>query len=283
MRKKLFKILAGAALCISLAAVPMSANAATPGEAAALARSMGLPEDLIQAGWNRYYETPDLYPPEVIDGYIATLRSMNQEMINQLLIDSGYGVQSPAVTEPPQQSATESTITTAKPSGSGNSSNGGSGSKSDVITLTMPDGSTFTRISSKDFAALSLEEKRAYIATFTPEQQSVFLANLSPEDYKSLLKQLPIDNKADIIEDMVDLTGKLGLTLNVDELTDDNFVLSMKDEDGKLVAMSSAKDTVAATGYDRRGILAFAASLVTLGIAGTAVAVRRSFGRKNEE
>ncbi|MBR6580222.1 MAG: hypothetical protein IKK66_02895 [Ruminococcus sp.] len=309
MIKKISRILFGTALCVSLAAVPMSANAATPEEAAELARSMGLPESLIQAGWNKYYENPELYPPELIDSYMATLRGMNQEMIDQLLTDNGFTSSAPSVTpEPavttaaPQQSQEKVTTTASitdsnspENSGtadSGNNDNSSSGnnqdggnqsggqSKDDKITLTLPDGSTFDRISSKDFAAMSLDEKRSYIAGLTPEQKDAFLSNMSPEDYKSLLKQLPIDNKADIIEDMADITSQLGLTLSVDGLTDDNLVLSMKDEDGKLVALSAASDTVAATGYDRRGILALAAALAVVGIGGTTVAVKKSFGKK---
>ncbi len=292
MRKNLFKILPAAALCIGLAVPSMSAVAATPDEAAALARSMGLPESLIQAGWNRYYEDPELYPPELIDSYMATLRDMNQDMIDQLLADSGYApsTPSPAVTTA-AQSPTQGSATTAVPSESGNAHSGGntdnggnSGNSQDkdTITLTLPDGSTFERISAKDFAAMSLDEKRAYIASLTPDQQTVFVANLSPEDYKSLLKQLPLDNKAEIIDQMAGVTEQLGLTLSVDELNDSDIVLSMRDENGKLVAMSSARDSVAATGYDRRGIFALAASLVAVGVVGAAVMVKKSFGKKKE-
>ena len=298
MLKKFIYILTSVVACLSLAAAPLSAKAATPEEAAALARSMGLPESLIQAGWNKYYENPELYPPELIDSYMATLRGMNQDMINQLLTDNGYAPSAPAAPAPnvttaaPQQTSASSAATTTQaaattPASSGSSDNtsdnsGNTSGSDDKITLTLPDGSTFDRISSKEFAAMTLEEKRAYIAGLTQEQKDVFLANMSPEDYKSLLKQLPLDNKAEIIDDMADVSSKFGLTLSVDELTNENIVLSMKDEDGKLVALSAVSDTVAATGYDRRGILALAAALASIGIAGTAVAVKKSFGSKKE-
>lgn len=294
MKRKFLGLVTGTAIALSLSVAPICANAATPEEAAALARSMGLPESLIQAGWNKYYEDPSMYPPELIDSYMATLRSMNQDMINQLLADNGYAPSTPppAATTAPQQQEnsstttaasendTSETTTTANANSSGNNQNNNSSNKGDKITLTLPDGSTFDRISSKDFAAMSLDEKRAYISGLTPEQKSAFLSNMTPEDYKSLIKQLPIDNKAEIIDGMADITGQLGLTLSVDELTDDNFVLSMKDQDGKLVAQSAASDTVAATGYDRRGILALAAALAAMGIAGTAYIVNKSFGGK---
>ena len=294
MKRKFLGLVTGTAIALSLSVAPICANAATPEEAAALARSMGLPESLIQAGWNKYYEDPSMYPPELIDSYMATLRSMNQDMINQLLADNGYAPSTPppAATTAPQQQEngsttttasennTTETTTTANANSSGNNQNNNNSNKGDKITLTLPDGSTFDRISSKDFAAMSLDEKRAYISGLTPDQKSAFLSNMTPEDYKSLIKQLPIDNKAEIIDGMADITGQLGLTLSVDELTDENFVLSMKDQDGKLVAQSAASDTVAATGYDRRGILALAAALAAMGIAGTAYIVNKSFGGK---
>ena len=292
MKKKILGLFTGTALMLSLSVAPFCVNAATPEEAAALARSMGLPESLIQAGWNKYYEDPSMYPPELIDSYMATLRGMNQEMINQLLIDNGMSPATPPapVITTATQSSTESTITTAIPvagadnseESNNNSSSGNTAdtSKNDKITITLPNGSTFDRISSKEFAAMSLDEKRAYIASLTPEQKTAFLSNMSPEDYKSLLKQLPIDNKAEIIDGMADITNQLGLTLNVEELNDSNIILSMKDKDGKLVALSAASDTVAATGYDRRGILALAAAITSLGLFGTAFIVKKSFGNK---
>lgn len=292
MKKKILGLLTGTALMLSLSVAPFCVNAATPEEAAALARSMGLPESLIQAGWNKYYEDPSMYPPELIDSYMATLRGMNQEMINQLLIDNGMSPATPPapVITTATQSSTESTITTTIPvagadnseESNNNSSSGNTAdtSKNDKITITLPNGSTFDRISSKEFAAMSLDEKRAYIASLTPEQKTAFLSNMSPEDYKSLLKQLPIDNKAEIIDGMADITNQLGLTLNVEELNDSNIILSMKDKDGKLVALSAASDTVAATGYDRRGILALAAAITSLGLFGTAFIVKKSFDNK---
>lgn len=304
MKRKFFSVLAGTALCLSITVAPMTANAATPDEAAALARSMGLPESLIQAGWNKYNENPELYPPELIDSYMATLRGMSQDVINQLLADNGFAPSTPSapapvVTTAPQQSQ-GNTVTTAKAENNpattteanGNTADSNDSDKgdkdnsdnkkpslTDKITLKLPDGSTFERISVKEFTSMTLDDKRAYIASLTAEQKDVFLANMTPEDYKSLLKQLPLDNKADIIQSMADVTSQLGLTLSVDELTDENIVLSMKDEDGKLVALSAASDTVAATGYDRRGIFALAAALASLGIAGTAVVVKKSFGK----
>ena len=60
--------IAGAALACGIAAViPLAAKAATPDEAAAVARSYGYSEEDIQRAYNEYEQNPELYPPEKID------------------------------------------------------------------------------------------------------------------------------------------------------------------------------------------------------------------------
>lgn len=291
MNKILFKrIFAGAALCLSLglsAAAPLSANAASAADAAAVARSLGIPEEFIQQGWNAYYANPEKYPPEVIDSYIEILYGMGQDAIDQLIRDNGGTVTPPqTVTTAPPVTTAAVTTKTSKTTKTTTAAAQGSSPTPDKpddgsITLTMPDGSTFTRVNSAKFAAMTLDEKRAYINTFTPEQQSVFLANLSPEDYKSLLKQMDIDSKVQVLDSVTGITNDMGLNITVDELTDDDLTLSMRDENGQLVAIGSAGDTVADTGYDRRMLFAAAAGLIAAGGAGVFVLKKKCF-RKDE-
>ncbi|MCM1530232.1 MAG: hypothetical protein NC093_09600 [Alistipes sp.] len=283
------RIFAGAALCLSvgLSAAPVTSNAASAADAAAVARSLGIPEEFIQQGWNAYYANPEKYPPEVIDSYIEVLYGMGQEAIDQLIRDNGGTVtpsQPVVTTAPPVTAAVVTTKTTAVSQGSPTTpAQPSTPEKTDdgSITLIMPDGSTFTRVSAAKFAAMTLEEKRAYIAGFTPEQQSVFLANLSPDDYKSLLKQMDIDSKVQVLDSVTGITDDMGLNITVDELTEDNLLLSMRDENGQLVAIGSAGDTVADTGYDRRMLFAVAAGLIAAGGAGAVVLAKKCF-RKNE-
>lgn len=288
------KIFAGSALCLSLglsAAAPINANAASAADAAAVARSLGIPEEFIQQGWNAYNANPEKYPPEVIDSYISILYGMGQDAINQLIIDNGGTVTPPApaptaaptTTTPPVSSTVAKKTTVAAQSSSTTPAQTPAPDKPDdgSITLTMPDGSTFTRVSGAKFAAMTLEEKRAYLNSFTTEQQSVFLANLSPEDYKSLLKQMDIDSKVQVLDNMTGITDDMGLNITVDELTDDNLTLSMRDENGQLVAIGSAGDTVEDTGYDRRMLFAAAAGLIAVGGTGAFVLAKKCF-RKDE-
>ncbi|MDE6775308.1 MAG: hypothetical protein K2J37_03275 [Ruminococcus sp.] len=280
---KFLKIMAVTLLCAGLTAVPMNTNAATIDDLSEKARSMGFPEEMIQAGYNKYYESPELYPPEIIDSYVVMLDDMTDEMIQQLVTENGFNMgedKIPVATSyvPANQSESETPFespqtVTAVPEEPVSMN-------SQPIEYTMPDGSTFTRVSVDEFATMTLEEKKAYIASFTDEQQAVILQNLSPEEYKSLLKQLPVDDKVDIVSQAAAITDGMGMSLTVDELTDDNLTMSMRDENGKLVAVGSVKDKVADTGYDRRGILALAAALVLIGSAGTALIAKKCFSQE---
>lgn len=265
------KMLTAAAVICAVMSAPIYASAATPEEAAELARQYGYSEDLIQQAWNEYYANPELYPPEVIDQYMEQLRQSGNKIVTNVPYD-------PNATVPPAATQTSpSTTTTAA------GSETTTPVQPDVITLTMPDGSTFTRISKEAFIALSYEEKQAYLSTFTPEQQTVFIQNLSPEEYKSLLKQLPADRKMEVIDDMKQITDGMGFTLTVDEVSDENVQISMKNSDGELVAVGQAKDVVENTGYDRRGLFAAAGALFAAAAAGMIVVAKKCFGREETE
>ena len=256
----------GAVLC-ALMSAPIYANAATPEEAAELARQYGYSEDMIQQGWNEYYANPELYPPEVIDVYMDQLRESGNKIVTNVPYDPEATVPAAATQSAPTTTTAAGTQTTPAPS--------------DEITLTMPDGSTFTRISKAAFIALTYDEKLAYLSTFTPEQQTVFIENLSPEEYKSLLKQLPTDKKMEVIDDMKKITDDMNLTISVDEISDDNLTISMKNDKGELVAVNQAKEAVENTGYDRRGIFAAAGALLLTAFAGMYLVARKCFGRED--
>ena len=261
-------LISGAFIC-ALMSAPIYANAATPEEAADLARQYGYSEDLIQQGWNEYYANPELYPPEVIDMYMEQLRESGNKIVTNVPYDPNATIPAAATQTSP---ATSTTV-------AGNSQT--TPIQPDLITLTLPDGSSFTRISTEAFIALSYEEKQAYLATFTPEQQTVIIQNLSPEEYRSLMKQLPAEKKMEVIDDMKKITDDMNLTLTVDEVSDDNVKISMKNSDGELVAVSQAKDIVENTGYDRRGIYAISGALLLITFAGIYLVVKKCFSRED--
>ena len=76
------------------------------------------------------------------------------------------------------------------------------------------------------------------------------------------------------------ITDDLGLTMTVDEMTDDSVKVSLRDESGELKAVAQAGKLVEDTGYDRRGVFAVCAGLVLSAVAGLSVLMHRSFGNE---
>ncbi len=265
MNKIMLKITFTGALAVGSLVFPcINSYAATPEEAAAVARAYGYTEEQIQQAFNEYYNNPSEYPPEVIDQVIEGIKSAGNEIVS--VVPSDPSAQNPVETQ------------TTPASGSDVTSQG----TSEKITLTAPDGSVFERISVKDFIALSYEQKMTYLSTFTEAQQQVIIDNLTPEEYRSLMKQLPNDQKLEVIDKLSDTVANLGMTISIEDVSDDAVKVAMKNQEGILVGVGTAGNTVENTGYDRRGVIAVSLMLVTASIIGIFAAVRRFFGKEAE-
>lgn len=251
----------------------MTAGATTVEDVWQAAREAGYPEYMIQDYYNiarAQKPDPAEWTSENFDKVIAALR------------------EHPYITTGPQVTQKVTTTTTALPETTTQTNNDEPDTPSatepaptepvkNVITLTMADGTTFTRISKQEFIALSYEGKQSYIATFPPEQQQVIIDNLSPEERRSLLKQLPTDKKLETIQGLADVADEMGVKLTVEELGDDTVKLTVHDEDGKVIGHSSVgADIVENTGYDRRWVFAVSGGLFLISIAGVIFLFRKS-------
>lgn len=276
-RNKLTIIAAAAALCAVLAA-PASANAATPEEAAELARQHGIPENVIQDAWNKYNDAPERYSESTIDAYIACMEEANWVVVSQQPYDPNAEI--PALNTETTPVPQDETPTAAIPDDLPISDD----PESTDITLTMPDGSTFTRISAERFIALSYEDKMTYLGTFTQEQQDIIIKNLTPAEYKSMMKQMPNEKKLEYIDTLTPMLDQLGITATVDELDGNSVSISMKDQDGQLISVSKGgKNLVENTGYDRRGIFGFSAAALAAALGGLYFIARKFFGNDEKE
>lgn len=273
MNKNLIKILAGTTLFMSICAVPVTSYAATPEEAEAVARQYCVPEETIQAFWNEYYTNPELYPPEKIDELIEQFKAYQRDIITNIPYDPNAQV--PSVIE-----TTVTPVDNTEPDSPNDDSN--TVVADDSVTLTMPDGTTFTRISAEKFIALSYDDKMTYLSTFPEEQQTVIINNLTPAEYKSLMKQLPMEDKLNVINNLTSISDTLGVNITVDEITDNSLSFQMKNQDGELVGVGSINDTIEQTGYDRRGIFATAGAFIMTGIAGMFLLIKKCFNRETD-
>jgi hypothetical protein len=251
--KKIFAAFASAA-AVAGCSIAFSANvyATTADDVAAVARSYGYSEEDIQAGYNEYYSHPEDYPSELLDKVILKLHEAGSQIITA----------GPQVTDVP--TTTTASNDPEQPA-----------TVDDVITITASDGTTFTRISTEAFIAMSYDEKMAYVRSFSPEQQQAIIDNLTPEEYRSLMKQSPSEQKLQIVGKLSEAAEQMGLNITVDEISDSSLTIAMRNDDGELLNVSTAGASVEDTGYDRRGILACAAALVGIGISALFLVMRK--------
>ncbi len=278
MIKKIFMgFLISLGAAAALVAGGLTVSATTIDDVWQAAREEGWPESMIQDYYNlaqseQYYGNSADWTEEQLQKAIEMIHSESSKHLTT----------GPQIT---QQIVTTTTVAPIKP-GEPESPDKNEPQPSDPekqpITLTTTDGNTFTRISKSDFIALSYDEKQAYIATFPPAQQQVIIDNLTPEERRSMLKQLPVDKKLEVANNMSDVLAEIGYNMTVEDIDNETIKLSLRNKDGELIGQSSfGKDVVENTGYDRRLIYAAAAGLFLIALAGTVFIIRRTIVKEN--
>lgn len=263
MKKNLIKTLLGAMAVAGIMTCSVSAYATTIDDVAEVARQLGYPESTINEAYTRYYDNPDDYTSEDFDAAIVYLHETKDNILTT-------GVQNP---QPVTTTTTATTATTPptnnETSGAGESTPADTNNdvqpntSSGGITLQTESGEEITRIEPQEFIDMSYDDKMNYIRNFTPEQQQVILDNLTIAERKSLMKQLPVEQKAEVVNSMVNFGETFDINISVDEISQDNISLSMRNGEGELVGTINAGELVEDTGYDRKGILLLSAGLIT--------------------
>lgn len=276
MNKRLLSAVTASVLCLAASQLTASAET-TVDDVAAVARSYGISEEDIQLGYNAYNKNPEKYPPEKLDKVIASLHETGGNIVSLVPYDPNYvfpDISAPAETTAPsgdtESSNTAETPVTEQP-------------QNNMMTLTAPDGSSFTRISAEDFIAMSYDEKMAYLSGFTQDKQQVIIDNLTPAEYKSIIRQAPAEKKMEIVHSLSGAADEMGFSITVDEVTDDSLTLSMRNEEGTLVNVTGAGAAVEDTGYDRRGIFAAAAAAFLAALSGLMLIADRCFTKDETE
>ena len=301
-KRYLAYITAAAATACSLMTFSMSAGATTVDDVAETARKYGYSEEYIRQGYERYYEDPDLYTSDDFDYAIQKLEEAGSQLVttapqdpNAYTATSDTQVTTVPASEAPvttsiaivtnEAGSTVTSIVTQAPadvnSGKSGSSgqNGGQSSSSGEITYKTSDGTTFTRMSRADFIKLSYADKMAYLRTFTPEQQQIIINDFSPEEYRQMLKQAPSTTKMDVVDELSKAADVMGMNITVNEISDDSVSIAMRNDKGELIGVATAGNRVEDTGYDRRGIYAVAALIVTAAGAGMIILKKKCFGK----
>lgn len=269
IRKAFAAICSGILLAIP-AAGSLTASAATVEDVIAAAYAVGIPEQYIQEGIYMY--GGGNFSSEQCDAAVAQIYSY-QGRVDDLLYEY-FGVEKPAATTTPAQTqpsqgGTAAPNTPSTPEQDTPSSNAPAGNASGQDTPAQtPDIELPVNDTGKTFAEMTLDEKIAYVNQIPAEDRAAFLTNLTTEERNSFIKQLSMDDKAEVMNAFLSVGNTIGLNFTVDEMTNESIVISARDQDGKLVDVSSMGITIENTGKSYTEPITIAALLAAGGISG---------------
>ncbi len=266
MKRKTWKqritsaMLTAGCLC-SLAALPAAAY--TVDEVAEKARECGYSEEMIQLGYNEWatgnYTQADL---DAIYEQLCAYDDQADDMVDSIFENTSIPDD---VVVPTNPSATEDS------SASGESTASGTVDSQESSTS---GGTASGTVSSADFINMTLEEKIAYVNSMDEATREAFLDNLTAEERNSIIKQMSLDDKAELMQGYIDTAETMGLNVVVDSLTDTNISVTIRNQDGVIVDKAAVGVTIDETGISHTKLLVLAAAAVALSVLGLAALYR---------
>ncbi len=253
--KMMAAVLAASVICCGAS---LSASAVTVDDIANKARELGFPEAQVQQGYNEwatgYYTQADL------DAAWAAL--LDYEKQSQEKFESIFDTPS---TTPPTQAPTQAPTQGAAQGGTQAPTQG----------TTKPAGSV-------DFINMTLEQKISYVNSLNPADKETFLNNLTPAERNSIIKQMSLTDKADLMQGYIDVAEQMGMNVVVNNLTDDNISVTIRNNEGVVIDQSAVGITIDDTGISHTGLYAAAAAGTVLAVGGL-IAVYRYIRRTDED
>ncbi len=240
----------------------MSAAAITVDDVAERARECGYSEEMIQLGYNEWatgnYTEADL---QAIYDQLESYDSQVDDMVDSIFENTSIPDDVVIPTNPP---ATEAPSSSAA---GGTASSGGTDSAENSTAGTGT-------VSSADFINMTLEQKIAYVNTMSEAEKDAFLANLTPEERNSIIKQMSLEDKAELMQGYIDTADTMGLNVVVDSLSDTNISVTVRNQDGVVVDKAAVGVTIDETGISHTRMIVIAAAGVMLSLLGLAALYR---------
>ncbi len=245
--RKITKIMAALAAS-AVMVIPCStiASATTVSDVIAAAYAAGWPDWMVQEAVNMY--SGGNYTSEQCDKAISMIYQYD-ESAGQQIADQ-FGVTPPA-----------SSITTAPPEAD----------KSQTTTTTT----TTARPSDKTFIDASLDDKKNYLNSMTDKEKQDFINTMTDAERNSVLKQLSASDKASLISNFMQVGEEFGISFSIDEISEDNFIISASDENGKLLNVSSMSVTVDSTGKSYTAPVLIGSGMIFFALTGTVFTLKR--------
>ena len=289
--KKIRNIILSAALIAMLPAVTgniSKVSAATKEDVIAAARAAGFPEVYVQQGINYLEAHPEytsaqydymvsqlgeysgktdalidqylqMYPD--LGGVVPELPSAPQEPVQDFEFELEP---EPAVPSEPAQDPSASVPQGEKPAQENNKpAQENKPAENKPAENNKPSGGNTA-------GTVSDQTPQKNYADMTPEEQKEYRESLSQAEKNQILKDLPKDKQLEIINGLIDASAALGMNVTVDELSKDSINYSIRDDDGKIVDISSVGVIVNDTGIDYTALIIGAAAVILASSAGIA-------------
>ncbi len=290
-RKNQFARMLAAALtaCALCCGAGIHAAAVTVDEVAQKAREVGFPEEQVQLGYN-YWATGQ-YTQADLEAAYAKLCEYDTQANDK--IDSIFDTGSTAEPTPTEPDRTGNEIKPTQPpvNSSGNSGNtssggtvdsaadsgnaGGAGTSGSVNSSAPAQTQPATNpVNSYDFIMMSLDEKIAYVNSMSPEDKENFLNNLTPAERNSIIKQMNVNDQAELLQGYIDAAKGMNMNIAVDSISAEGIAITVRDNEGTIIDKSATGITIDETGISYDGLLAASAAAVLLAAAGFVLVYR---------
>lgn len=268
--KMIAHIAASAAVLLCGAAMPFSVSASSVEDVYAAMRRIGLPESMIQEAKIQYQNTEhDANGMSINGNYFTYDVWADMVEIYEDDIWNAVGAQFGISGEDIKNASTD---TTAPPQ---------STPADTTNTTTVSETTAAPVVTEKPFINMTLDEKKAYIASLPESERASFLANLSTSERNSIIKQMDTDNQATIANGFIELGKELGMNITVDKLDGDGISYSVRNSDGTLIDVSSVGTSVDDTGWDTTVPVLGSSAMILSAIGGLTLFTRKQ--RKEEQ
>jgi hypothetical protein len=138
---------------------------------------------------------------------------------------------------------------------------------------------TSDRESDNDFINMSVEEKQQYLFSLSDDEKKKFISTMTNEERNSFIKQLSVNEKTQILTPLIDFADSLGYNISIDSITGSSVDMSIRDDDGNLLDVSSIGVAVDNVGYSYTKIYLTALIMIITSIFGfgaITIAVKKS-------
>ncbi len=263
IRKSILSFAAAASVTLMLQNA-VSVSAATKDDVVAAARDAGFSEVYIQQGINYLEANPD-YTSDDYDAMIGKI--YDYAATADKAVDDYFQKNDPVVTQPPAQETQPPKSETQ----SGTVQNGATQNGA-VQNGTVQNGSVNQNVTpEKDYASMTPEEKKDYIA------------GLSNQEKNQILKNLDKDKQLEIINGLIDASSSLGMNVTLDELSGDTLKYSIRNEEGKVVDSSAVGVIIDDTGINYTALILSSLAVILLSGSGLIILSIKQKKQKNNQ